>query len=341
MVNVNIYIIHYTKLVKRESLFSKLQLACRDLVENHNIHFNIKIITKFDPEVLDKEFIDRIYEPKEFTETSLLLFNQYIISQPQSQFISNCLKHMDAMNQIWKNAADDDINIVIEDDVVFDSNLSQNMKDFIQNKKYMQDESTPYDIVFFGLPGNNENVIEKKDNNEIVTTKIPNNSVLPCCDSYFITKETAKTLAKSYTPLKFPNNVQLSYVISKNMLNVGKTFPNIMADGSKIGICPSSLSPNNILMFNPVFKEVYKIIQKPEPTIGDIEKVKQLLDDNPLKESPDFIFLRGLYLMRIKEYKQAKSVFDTAIKAYEENMSPLNNNSAIINNYIDLCKHTQ
>jgi tetratricopeptide (TPR) repeat protein len=245
---------------------------------------------------------------------------------------------MDALNQISKNSKDDDINIIVEDDVMFDNSMETKMMDFINNKKFLDDTCTPYDIIFFGLPGQPDEV---KKSSELQIINIPDIKVLPCCDSYYISKSCAKALAKSYIPLKFPNNIQLSYLITKNSFKVGKVFPNLMADGSKLGITPSSISPNNILIFNSAYKEIYKLLEKETPTYEDIKNIENILKNNEMKNSPDFVFIEGLFYLRTKRYKEAKEYFDRAIIMYEENSSPLSNQSAIIQNYIDLCKYIQ
>ena len=114
-----------------------------------------------------------------------------------------------------------------------------------------------------------------------------------------------------------------------------------MADGSKIGLTSSSISPNNILIFNSSYKQIYKILDKPTPSVEDINTIEKLLKTNALKSSPDFVFIEGLFYLRTKRYMEAKEQFDKALVIYENELSPLSSQSAIIQNYIDLCKYIQ
>lgn len=338
MQNVNIYVVHYTKLVKREPVFAKIQTMFGEIVKKSNISLNLKIISKFDPESLNGEFVKRIFDSNEDKDEKVALYNKYIIKTPQANFISNSLKHMDAFNQIVKTSSDEDINIVVEDDVVFEtSSAISQIIEFVEKKKYMKDGTTSHDIVFFGLPGLSTEA--KSDSLSVFT--VDDVKVLPSCDSYFITKACAKKLSQHYIPLKFPNNIHLSYLITKHSLSVGRTSPNIMADGSKIGTMSSSISPNNILIFNSTYKQIYSLLDKKEPSFDDITKIEELFKGNALKNSPDFVFLEGLFFLRTKRYPEAKTKFDSAISLYEQELSPLSNQSAIIQNYIDLCKHIQ
>lgn len=348
MPSVNLYIIHYSKLVHREGVFAKIQNMFGNIVKQKNIDLNLKIISKFDPDTLNGDFVKRIFDPSEIKGTNdeqtelnekLALYNKYIIKTPQINFVSNCLKHMDAMNQIAKTANDDDINMIIEDDVVFDATAETLLTEFMDNKKYLMNDNA-YDIVFLGLPGQ-QNQNQNQDTKTLEVIPVDDVKVLPCCDSYFISKSCAKKLAKTYIPLKFPNNIHLSYLITKESLKVARTFPNIMADGSKVGLTSSSISPNNILIFNTSYKQIYKILDKPVPTVEDINTVEKLLKGNALKSSPDFVFLEGLFYLRTKRYTEAKDKFDEALTIFETQISPLSSQSAIIQNYIDLCKYIQ
>ena len=331
---VNIFIIHYTKLTQREVLFSKLQTVLNGLLRtNPDLRVGLKTVSKFDPEGLTPEFMQRICDSSEFKDADKAMYNKYIFKNPGQNIVSNCLKHMDAYNYIAKNTSDDDVNIIVEDDVVFDSSFEAKLVKFIKQKMYAQS-----DIIFFGLPSTSP----IRDNNDVDVVAIDDTSnILPCCDSYYISKKTATAFTTTYIPIKFPHNIQLSYLIHTQKRKVGKTFPNLMADGSKVGTTPSTISPNNILIFNSTYKTVYKLLEKPDPTNEDIKTIGTLLEQNKFKESPDFIFLEGLFFMRTKRYDMAKKLFDKAIASYDANHSPLNNHSALIQNYVDLCKYTQ
>ena len=76
MINVNLYIIHYTKLVKREGVFARIQNAFSNVVKNNNVKLNLNIVSKFDPEQLDKEFVKRIYDPEELKDENLTFYNK-------------------------------------------------------------------------------------------------------------------------------------------------------------------------------------------------------------------------------------------------------------------------
>ena len=192
MSNINLYIIHYTKLVHREGVFAKIQNMFANIVNKKDIQLNLKIISKFDPETLNGDFVKRIFDSNEDKDEIVKQYNKYIIKTPQNNFVSNCLKHMDALNQISKNSNDDDINIIVEDDVVFDGTAETLLLEFVEKKKYIynSEDSKPYDIVFLGLPGQ---IQQQQNSNNLDIIPIDDVNVLPCCDSYFISKSFMHT----------------------------------------------------------------------------------------------------------------------------------------------------
>jgi GR25 family glycosyltransferase involved in LPS biosynthesis len=268
------------------------------------------------------------------------------LPRPQDNLISNSLKHFEALSLIAKESSIDDVNIVFEDDIMIDSNFKDKLEYFILNKVY-----TDYDCIFLCLPStaapstaapSNEND-SVKPVGHLVVDKITdsNNKVVPSCDSYFVSKKGAEKMASGYMPIRFQHNIQMSFIFDKLKLNVGRCVPNISIDGSKIGEYPSTLSPNNILLYNVLFKTIYKTLEKEVITHEEIAQINKLFLENPLKDKADFLFLQGLFYLRFKEYSSCKEYFDRAIKMYEENFAPLNHQSAIIQNYIELSKHIQ
>jgi GR25 family glycosyltransferase involved in LPS biosynthesis len=349
-INVNIYVIHYTKLSKRKNTAIKLKSTFSNiLLKAPHVKMNIKEVSKFDPETLNQEFVKRIFKSDDVKKDDgeNEFFNAFKMDTPHVNFVSNCLKHLDALNMISKNEdiTDDDINMIVEDDVMYDSSFEECFISFLQ-KNY----NKLYDIVYLGYPSSAEEKSAFNAGSENATVLGTDNTihllgmnesmkVLPCCDSYVVSKTTAKKIIGAFIPIRYPNNVQMSYIIDKLQLKIGKTSPNIMIDGSKVGVYPSTITPNNILLFNTSFKYAYKILEKQELSNDDIDIIEKIFESNPIKNSADFIFLEGLFNLKTKQYAECKILFDRAIEEYESHHALLNNQSVIIQNYIELCKH--
>ena len=333
---VNIYVIHYAKLEQRSQIFSKLQTTTHNIVNNHkNISFNIEKVSKFDPHTLTNEFIKRIFESTEIKEgEGNVHFNKFKLQTYQPQFMSNCLKHLDALKSISKNSGEEDINIILEDDALFDSSFETEFVDFVTRKLYENN-----DIIFLGFPSVSEDT-EKSTSSKIVQIT-EKNKIFPCCESYYVSKSCAHALIEDFIPIRYPYNIQLSYLIDKKSIKMARYQPNMFLDGSKTGLYPSSISSNNVILFNLTYKNIYTLLSEDKLSHDDIKTVRTLLDSNKMKNSPDFIFLEGLFYLRTNEFEKSKEYFDKAIQLYELHNSPLNNQSMIIQNYIELCRQIQ
>lgn len=346
-VKVNIFFIHYQKLVNREVVMEKAQTVFNAITKsNRHIEFNTHKILKHDPSDLKEEAIKRIFDNTDLLEgKDNTFYNMFKLPRPQNNLISNSLKHFEALSVIAKTSSVDDVNIILEDDIMIDANFKDKLEYFILNKVYKD-----FDCIFLCLPSpgpptanETESIQERKPIGHLVIDKITDSKdkVVPSCDSYFVSTTGAQKMASGYMPIRFQHNIQLSFIFDKLKLNVGRCIPNISIDGSKIGEYPSTLSPNNILLYNVLFKTIYKTLEKEVITHEEIDQMKKLFLENPLKNKADFLFLQGLFYLRFKEYSSCKELFDKAIEMYEDNFSPLNHQSAIIQNYIELSKHIQ
>ena len=335
-ININVCVIHYSKLKHRIPTIDNINKTFNNITNRlKHVTVNIKIIENFDPETLHPDFIKRVFNSDELTSSENTTFNKFKINSPNPNLISNCLKHMEALKFI-STQNDTDFNIILEDDVFYNDKFEQQFEELLTTNNYEN-----FDMIFFGLPGEKPKEYVEDGPIIIADTDINDKGILPCCDSYYIKNTAAKALTNLYIPIKYPNNVHLSYVIDKCKLKCGRTYPNLLVDGSKIGFATSTLSPNNILLFNNAYKLVYKILEKPGLTSDDLKIIDDVFTKNTIKNNPDFLFLEGLYNMKLKQYDKTKILFDEAYEHYVKNCSPLNNQSALIQNYIDLSKYLQ
>lgn len=333
MYKVNVYVIHYSNLNTRKKIITNLETKLRSIsTENIDINITNKVISNFDPEKIQNDFVAKIFENKDLPNTENQFFNQFKMNVPQSRVISNALKHFEVYN-IVKQQDDNSINIIVEDDVFYNEHFEKNFATFIKDTT-----KDNFDMVFFGLPGNKPH---EETNDMCILDLDENIKLIPCCDSYFINTRCAKKLVECFVPIRYPTNIQLTYLIDKMKFKVGRTYPNLMVDGSKLGFYPSTISSNNILLFNNTYKLIYKLLEKSELNQDEIQMVKTAFSNNNIENNPDFMFLEGLFNLKTKHFEECKMFFDKAILEYEKHNSCINNQSAILQNYIELCKHIQ
>lgn len=335
-IKINVFVIHYTKLEHRKTTINNIRQTFKNIsLKNPTIHTEVKEIDNSDPDKLHPDFVRRIFSSEDLKPPDNLLFNKFKIQTPNLNMISNCLKHLEAL-KIISTKNDDDVNLILEDDVFYNDKFESQFEEFVRLGDYKG-----FDMVFFGLPGEKPSIYSEGGPTVIMHTNINETGLLPCCDSYYVNRSTAARLIELYIPIKYPHNIQMSYLIDKAKVNTGRTYPNLLVDGSKIGFTTSTISPNNILLFNNAYKTVYKLLDKPQLTLEDIQLIKDIFKNNSVQNNPDFMFLEGLFNMKLKNYEKTKELFDLAYIGYEKNMSPLTNQSALIQNYIDLSRHLQ
>jgi tetratricopeptide (TPR) repeat protein len=342
--NLNIYFISTTWLKDRQRVITEFQKQIQKYFFKNIKNTTIKVITEFEPNEINGEIIQKTVNYTPFKEedtlkddnktTSLTFYNQFLKNMHLFQ-LSSTLKHNKALEYIMKNSKDTDINIVLEDDVIYEERM------FMMLEKIINSLPSDYDIVFLGMPTNKQ----IKDRNTISYQNISEVfRVLPFCDSYIISTEAAKKLYENYLPVKFSNNIQLSYLIEKLNLKPVLSLPAIFIDGSKFGMFLSTLTPNNALIFNNDYLQVKQILDtKKDSPLSDeeIDKITKICDQTPIKNHPDFMYVKAQFLTKQEKYNEAKDVYAEALKIYQSNSSVVNHESLFLKDYIRLHKNLQ
>lgn len=328
---LNIYFIHSKALTERQSVINNFTNTIKKYrFKNINVS-SIKVIDTFDPEDITMETIRQYVDYGKIQESHVEFYNQLLRNLHVNQ-LSNSLKHLSALELIAKNSNDNELNLVLEDDILYEDKVC------LSFEKMLQQLPEKYDVAFLGMPTTNE-VMDKSKFTFQDTHKIFR--VLPVCDSYLVSHSAAKALAMNYTPIKFANNIQMSYISDKLGIETIQSIPNIFIDGSKYGFFLSKISTNNPLIFNNDFITLRSIVSKDTLTQEDHKNVKKLVSQSGIKDNPDFIHLECLYLIKTQDYKTAIKRFGDAYNTYIANGCILANDSVFLKDYIRTHKHTQ
>jgi GR25 family glycosyltransferase involved in LPS biosynthesis len=325
IISLNIYVIHVEQFKFRRATCDKL----KDILEaDERFTLKFNYISEHDPQNITQDEIRQFVNYEQIKDEELAPYNGFIKNIHINQ-LSNSLKHMKALEYITEND-EVEFSIILEDDIVFNDNVADILYDCLS------DTPTDYDLYFLGLPSSKEVQGDKYQNVGDVF------KVLPCCDSYIITKTSAEALFKSYTPIKFSNNIQLSYLIKKNNFKTYLAVPNVFIDGSKLGLYYSSLSVNNKLIFNQDYVSIAKLIEEKEEF--DEEEMKVIdaaFVGIRLKTNPEMFYLKALYEVKRHNYEFAKAIYAYAYSLYEANGSVLNNQSTFLRDYMKVFKYLQ
>jgi hypothetical protein len=328
-----IYIIHSKKLTLRAN---KLQNVLRDIdVITKNIGFQVKtqFILQYEPEEITKnieEYNKKIsYDPigDNDLDSHLRMLNV--------QMISNFEKHKDAWNRISQSPKNNDIHLVIEDDIMLLPDCAPNFKDLLTTSI----KNTAWDLLILGmsLPNASSN-----DQNDLIDIRKVL-KILPSKEAYCITPSTAKLFYQKTDGLKFTMRIHLSHLIMTcDTLKVYFPKKRVFIDGSKLGICPSSIHPTNILFFNSEFVQMHSFIQKSNDEIkASFQQINKLYRAIENLNSPDAMHLYGLLMIKAGKTNEAKDLFVLAIEQLKKQQGLLNNQTELAINLIILYKDLQ
>jgi GR25 family glycosyltransferase involved in LPS biosynthesis len=325
MKSICIYLLHWEKLSDRTKNIDKI----REISKLQNIfNIEIEIIKEHNPDTFNLESIKNLIK-FEIPENHPLV---HFRTQLTQRTISNTLKHYAAIQKI---ACSDDYDyyLVLEDDVEINTSFFNQLDEIINFVKNNNEHSS-FDMIFFGHPPEADT-----DKTKISLKPVLNNiNPLITCDSYMISKSTAKQLMINFFPISFDTTVHLTQLLKNHNLNALKSFPNLTGDGSKIGTYPSSIKENNVLLFNNDYKSLYKNIETNEDCLDINESIYQ---QTLYKENPDMLHMMALTYLKSKKFDVSFSYFKKAFEAYERNNCSLNKNSVFFKNYLTTFKFIQ
>ena len=305
---------------------------CEDLRKRLGAKANFQYITAHEADSLtgipsgELVNLDRLPDEPENAEFNRLLAPMTLRS------VSNNMKHLAAM-RIIQGKSDKELHLILEDDVCFADTVVAQLEEVMRG---MAAHIPDADLVFVGFPG-----IPLTLNGIpfVPTTEVYR--VLPGCDSYFITPQAAGRLCSNYLPSKFVNNAQLSYMIQLHGLKAYMSTPHVFIEGSKLGTYVSSLNPNNMLIYNPAYREMFEIVHKERNGTFDQDdknKLDALWAQISFKGHPDFMYLKGLYMLKDKQFAKSKEIFEKVFHIYQDNKCILSRDCLFLSNYIELSK---
>lgn len=312
---LNVFIIHANWLKDRQRNIDAFKKILKDFKFQNISNINFKIIEEYDPDAIIKIDIGNFINYSKLEDNNR--FNAFLKNLHLFQ-LSNSLKHYSALSLIKNNSNDDDINLIIEDDILYEDKICIMLDRLV--------EKNEKDILFLGFPSN---IKDKKTYCQKVYEVFPNG--LPYNDSYIVTKSTAEKLANNYLPIKFINNIQLTYLLDKLNIEPYLSIPNLFIDGTKFGNHLSVLNSNNILIFNNEYMTARQSL--------DDEKISyDFYKETPLNDHPEYMNLKGVYLTKIGKYNEAIELYKKILNIYKSNNCIINNESEFLKNYTRIFK---
>lgn len=328
----HLFVVHTPKLVARHQRLQNTISFIRGIVTDEKYEFRLHMVTKPDPEHLreDLHTLDKriSYEPvgiEAYDKARVML---------SLEEISNYEKHRDVWKRIT-NEANTDVFMVIEDDTFQLPDAQHTFKELLSST---HKDTNAYDFLTFALSKSaNESAtgspIELHDTRDVT-------NAIPSKDAYFISKRAATLLHTQSDTIRFTMRFQISYMMFKNP-SLKWMYPSqrIFLEGSKVGMYPSSIHGNNILIYNREYMEMLSYMNNPENI--DLRKIRSLYREISHLRSPDVMHIYGVLLFKANEVKEAQEVLIEAVELAKKQNGVVNFSSDILNNTINIHEFTQ
>lgn len=333
MPKLHIFVVHTQHLRVRAMHIHGVLQNIRLAASAENFDVNIRLVLTPDASHI-QEKINEMQNEVNYDPVNNPVFDQFRVLL-STEMLSNTKKHLDIWNRIaqMQDVQPDDLFLVLEDDTFTIPETIPNFRDLLKNI-----HSAPWDIIFLGLTTNQTDTPTIGLRELGVLTE-----VLPCKDSYFINQATAKRSLQDWTKHKFIMRVQWSYWLSQNP-DVRACVPSkrIFLDASKMGMMPSTIHPNNILIFNREFVELSKLAALPEAELQKQYKAAESLYSliKPMN-SADVIALFGKILLKCGRLLEAKKTFLSAIDVLKLHNCPVRSASELYQNLVNMHEKMQ
>jgi hypothetical protein len=255
--------------------------------------------------------------------------------------ISNMYKHVDAWRSIGMNpTGTEGIHLVIEDDCVILQDTIMNLRNTL-NYVANAANTHEWDMMFLGMAQTKPPV---PDDTSITPLKrIP--KMIPSKEAYFINHKTAVQLMDEWGSCSITHSLRLQ--LSKYLYDhpeIQAVFPDVRVtvDGSKLGVCPSTINGNNVLIFSGPFMEMFMMLRRPAKELKDVlPRAKELYASSRAMNSPDIMHIYGIILYKTGHLDEAEELMVEALDQVRKGQGLLNNRCSLSQNIINLYKDLQ
>ena len=335
---LNVYLVYTEELENRRSTINSAITLIKEICQQKNIEAKIHIVTEPGKDYVNTHittFNARVNYDK-FGDNSI--YNDLIMPLNVCQ-ISNFEKHryiykliLDSMKEAEAAEAADDgtvMNLIMEDDIVV-------LKDYINNIVELIGDLNPrddWDILFSCL-----NIVDNPEK-FLDINKLYNIIISKAC--YIIkSRQLCEKLYEATNTFKLNIKLTLSKFVKDNNYKAVSYNKITFIEGSKLGIYPTSVNPNNYLFLNNNYIALKRLADKKDVTESDIKDAEKIYRESLNIPSADIQNLMGVIYLNFKDYKKAKEYMCAALNSLKKckGYSIMKNNE-ILNNTINIYKY--
>jgi len=243
-----------------------------------------------------------------------------------TEMLSNFEKHREAWRRISEveSVGEKDMFLIVEDDSYLLPEGLEGWKHVLATAASQQ-----WDMIHLGI-AQLDSKADYVPLNKIV-------KVLPSKDAYLITQQAAKRLYEQLTDkYRFVLRVQLSWFVHQHK-DFQLMCPNrrVLIDGSKLGICPSSIHVNNVLVFNNEYMTLFKLYNSPRLT-KEMKAVQNAYKIIEHLGCPEAVVLMGKIEEKLGNVGAAKMYLEKGVAAMKGGQGIINGRSELITTLIKL-----
>lgn len=237
---------------------------------------------------------------------------------------------------IYKHMIDKNISEawIFEDDTVLSSEHTEYMKEFLSINKPSDFHMIITGFSTLNAPHESFKFLDLKD-------YYPMHKVLPSKASYIITLSLATKLYEYTSIYRYPMKGMISKFLFDNKENIKCYMANryLLLEASKIGLLPTSINHSNILVFNPEYIDLVKLLHNRDNI--DLSKAKAIFEKMKVLNSPDVYHIMGIIYNKKQMYEESKECFEQAVKILHTQKGYIGRNSDILNNCINSFQYNQ
>jgi tetratricopeptide (TPR) repeat protein len=333
MKRLNIYLVYSEELENRRTTINSVVSLISDICQQKNVDMKLHVITQPTKDYVNQHtatFNNRVNYEK-FADTTSI-YNDLIMPLNVCQ-ISNFEKHRYIYKLIADSGNTDELHLIMEDDVILLKDYIANISELIDDLN--SDATTDWDILFncLNVVNNPEKYININQLYNIIISK-----------SCYIIRNTemCKKLYDATNTFKLNIKLSLSKFLKENNYTAMSYNKITFIEGSKLGLYPSSVNPNNYLFLNNNYISLKQLSEKKEPTDEDIKNAEKIYGESLNIPSIDIQGLMGTIYFNHKDYKKAKEFMNLSLTNLKKckGYSIMKNNE-LLNNTINIYKYDQ
>lgn len=332
------YVVHTQRLTQRQARLHGTMQTIRQALQEVGVGTKITMVLK--PEASDVQAVLSDYSARikyesvqdaEFDKLSAVL---------STEELSNYEKHRDAWRRMLADKEKmkaDDLCMVVEDDMFLVPNCEKHFVALCQKLVAGGAQADAWDFVTLSL----SDLATPESDPVSLLPLAKAGRVLPSKEAYLIHPRICPLMLEQTETIRFSMRIQLSWIIA-TQARIRAMYPThrIFLDGSKLGLFPSTLHHNNMLVYNQEYMELFAYMSKDGAEIP-IDQVNETWKKIAHIQNPDLMHLVGVLYYKKGMYKESEEMLLNAVTEMKKQGGILNNRSDLLNNLVNMYEKMQ